>query len=586
MAAFATGSFRRQVPLLVALILLLAVSAFGAVAFRSVRSSAIEAADSRLDRVTQLFVTLFSTSFTALSDSARAVASEPSLGAALRGRAEPEVVRGALRRLGPLRGQVRQVELRDAEGAPVLVLDTTAGAVPMSVTPAVDQTSELGLTPLFTYRDTVSHEIRAPVLVDGGTVGWVVQVRALRADPDEVRQVAGLIGTEASLLVGNADGSLWTDLVGVTERPPPREGRSLYERDGRRRRAATAELAGTPFYVAVEFPDAEVLGPTTSLLFIFAGLAVAVVALGTLAGWLLSRRITTPIVELSGAADRIAAGDLNVAAGGEARDDEVGRLARSFNVMASRVREARDRLEQEVADRTGELHAAQEELVRKERLATLGQLSSSVGHELRNPLGVMTNAVYYLQHTLPDAKPKVREYLQILDTQIRLSEKIVADLLDFARVRSPETARVAVSDLVDDQLERVDVPDAVRVERDLPGDLPAVAVDPIQVGQVILNVLTNGVQAMTPRGGGVLGIRARADQGLVRLTVYDTGPGVPPEHREQVFEPLFTTKARGIGLGLSVSRSLIRANGGDLVLLDGAREGAAFEVLLPAEGTT
>lgn len=227
-----------------------------------------------------------------------------------------------------------------------------------------------------------------------------------------------------------------------------------------------------------------------------------------------------------------------------------------------------------------ELRAAQEELVRKERLALLGQLSGSVAHELRNPLGVMTNSVYFLTASLKAAPPKVHEHLDIIQTQISLAAKIINDLLDFTRRREPVRAAVEVASLVDEMLARLPAPDNIRIERRLPETLPPAHVDATQIGQILLNLLANAEQALREKGG-VITILADAPDSRVRIVVSDDGPGIAAENLELVFEPLFTTKARGIGLGLAVSRQLARANHGDLSVVSEPGKGATFTLDLP-----
>jgi signal transduction histidine kinase len=121
------------------------------------------------------------------------------------------------------------------------------------------------------------------------------------------------------------------------------------------------------------------------------------------------------------------------------------------------------------------------------------------------------------------------------------------------------------------------------VDVNIPADLPPAHVDAVQIGQVVLNLVTNAAQAME-EAGGVLTVRASARDGVVRLDVTDTGPGIAPEHLAHVFEPLFTTKARGIGLGLSVSRSLAAANGGTITVASEPGRGATFTLELPTRG--
>jgi signal transduction histidine kinase len=210
----------------------------------------------------------------------------------------------------------------------------------------------------------------------------------------------------------------------------------------------------------------------------------------------------------------------------------------------------------------------------------LGLLAGGVGHELRNPLGVMTNAVYYLDAVLKESPAEIKDYLGILRTQISLAEKIVGDLLDFARIKTPQVETVSIRQLVDDQIKRVGKLDGVSVKHDFPSDLPSVRVDRIQIGQVLLNLIMNALQAMN--GNANLTFRGRrAADGFVRLDVIDTGMGMSTEQMDKLFEPLFTTKARGIGLGLAVSRGLVQANGGVISAESTPGGGTTMSVSLP-----
>jgi signal transduction histidine kinase len=210
----------------------------------------------------------------------------------------------------------------------------------------------------------------------------------------------------------------------------------------------------------------------------------------------------------------------------------------------------------------------------------LGLLAGGVGHELRNPLGVMTNAVYFLGAVLKGAPAEVGEYLDILRTQISLAEKIVGDLLDYARIKPPQFEVVSVKQVVDDQLARAGTLEGVTVKHDFPSNLPSIRVDRVQVGQVVLNLITNALQAMN--GNAALTFRGRqSEDGFVRLDVIDTGSGITPEQMGRLFEPLFTTKARGIGLGLAVSRSLVHANGGTISAESIPGAGTTMSVSLP-----
>lgn len=239
-------------------------------------------------------------------------------------------------------------------------------------------------------------------------------------------------------------------------------------------------------------------------------------------------------------------------------------------------------LELKVEERTRELLDAQEELVRKEKLAILGQLSGSVGHELRNPLGVMSNAVYFLKMVNADADETTREYLDIIKHEIDNSLRIITDLLDFARTRSPRTKVVSAGELAAESLKKCVIAENINCQSDIPDNLPLLMVDPLQIEQVFQNLISNAVQAMP--NGGVLRVAARQFDGdFIEISVADSGEGIAPENMKKLFQPLFTTKAKGIGLGLVVCRNLVEANGGRVEVGSESGKGTTFSVILPVE---
>jgi PAS domain S-box-containing protein len=247
------------------------------------------------------------------------------------------------------------------------------------------------------------------------------------------------------------------------------------------------------------------------------------------------------------------------------------------------LEEHSQKLEEMVEERARELMDAQEMLVRKEKLAVLGQLAGAVGHELRNPLGVLSNAAFYLQSKLVDADEKTRRYLALIASEVRNSERIVSDLLDFSRAKPGKREEVTLAGLVGSVLDRYPPPEAVNVHVEIPPDLPLLLVDPRQMDQVLGNIVMNAYEAMS--GGGVLSVVAVRDGDEVRLTLADTGYGISKKNMEKLFEPLFTTKERGIGLGLMVSKNLVEAHGGTIAVESEEGRGTAFTIALPVEGS-
>ncbi len=250
--------------------------------------------------------------------------------------------------------------------------------------------------------------------------------------------------------------------------------------------------------------------------------------------------------------------------------------------MEAEIRKLNEELEEKVKERTRQLLDTQDELLRNEKLAVLGQVAGSVGHELRNPLGVMSNAIYFLQTVLAGADSGVKEYLDIIKNEIASSERIVSDLLDSVRIKPPQIQTVGISELIRLTLGKLTVPPTVQVKLDVPKTLPPLWVDAQQMQQVLRNLIVNGIEAMPD--GGILAIRASADTAArtASIVVQDNGIGMTPEQMGKLFQPLFTTKARGIGLGLVVVKNLTQANGGSVDVRSEPGKGTVFSITLPA----
>jgi len=234
----------------------------------------------------------------------------------------------------------------------------------------------------------------------------------------------------------------------------------------------------------------------------------------------------------------------------------------------------------ELQDKTRQLAEAQESLVARERLAAIGELAGSVGHELRNPLGVIRNAAYYLRKRLCEQDEDVREMVELMDTQVHVCDRTIAALLDFAR---PEQAVVEATDIhavVEEVLGAAAVPAGVSVELQLDPNVPSVRADRHQIAEVFANLLSNACQALRDRGSIRISTGVEADGETVAIEFADTGPGIAPEHLDRIFDPLFTTKAKGIGLGLVVCKRFVERQGGTLEVRSEPGQGAVFTVRL------
>lgn len=238
---------------------------------------------------------------------------------------------------------------------------------------------------------------------------------------------------------------------------------------------------------------------------------------------------------------------------------------------------------EELKEKNRQLLAAQDELVRKEKLALLGQVADTLGHELRNPLGVMNNAVYYLQAVLTEADETTREYLGIIKEEIADAERIISDLQDAVRNKPPRLDEIDVAEVVSQTLRKYDIPTSVTVKLNIPKTLSAIRADPVHMHQVFRNLINNAVEAMPE--GGTLDIRADYSEQALRISIKDSGTGMTAEQQARLFEPLFTTKACHIGLGLTVAKNLTLANGGRMEAESVPGRGSTFTIVLPLLGS-
>lgn len=315
-------------------------------------------------------------------------------------------------------------------------------------------------------------------------------------------------------------------------------------------------------------------------------------------GYLFSRQIaehlSRPVQRLAESAERVAAGerDIRLPVAGE---DEIGHLTAAFNRMTAALRQrdedlgdlTRD-LENQVAHRTAELEVkslqlikAQEELLRSEKLAAIGSLAAGVAHEINNPAAIMRGNVEILLMGIPPGAEGREEAEEILRQTERVS-LITGNLLTFAREQAIHPAPVSLVELIEEILAQVShqAPlTGVRIERRLPVDLPPVLGDGERLRQVFTNVVLNAVQAMD--GQGELILEGKSEAGCVEISVRDSGCGIPPELREKIFNPFFTTKKRGTGLGLSISYGIVKAHGGDISVESAEGQGSRFRIRLP-----
>ena len=232
-----------------------------------------------------------------------------------------------------------------------------------------------------------------------------------------------------------------------------------------------------------------------------------------------------------------------------------------------------------------EMHEAK---LRTERLAAIGQLAASISHDLRNPLGSIRNAWYYIRRKLEAAEvfpadPRFLRFSNLIESELGRCVNIIGDLLDFTRDPPLRRVQCQIEKLINEAISAA-VPSsaAIEVTRQFPADSPKPYLDETQFRQVLINLLQNAVDAVDPVRGAIT-VRLRREGDQLVIEIQDNGKGIDPEVKERIFEPLFTTKVKGTGLGLSIVANVVRRHGGTVSVDSAMGKGATFCIRMPIE---
>jgi two-component system, NtrC family, sensor kinase len=233
-----------------------------------------------------------------------------------------------------------------------------------------------------------------------------------------------------------------------------------------------------------------------------------------------------------------------------------------------------------------------EKLVQSQKLASIGELSAGIGHEINNPLAIISQETEWMQHLLkqigerdPKEAAELQDSLKEVLRQVDRCREITQNLLDFARKKEPVFQEVNVNKLIDDLsrlVEKETIQYHIEIRKDFQQDLPLVHTDAPSLRQVVLNLLTNATHAIQKDGKIRIATR-RSENGSVDIIVEDTGCGIPKDHLTKIFDPFFTTKAegKGTGLGLSICHGIVDKLGGRISVSSEVGKGATFVVTLP-----
>ena len=338
------------------------------------------------------------------------------------------------------------------------------------------------------------------------------------------------------------------------------------------------------------------------ILFLFLTSSLVGIMASAVAYIVLARNTITPIIDLATATEKVASGDLGVRVQTDSHT-EIGKLYNTFNVMTEKLQEHKKEqddfsfeLERLVEERTVELRSSEEslrktqaDLLRMEKIATLGHIATAVNHEIKTPLNVLYMNLQLLNKKIkkcdiPEIKQKdgMLGITSLIDNEVSRINEIIEEFVKYARFPAPDFKENDINQIIEDITEMIDQSAKnanVAVEVDHDETLESVMLDEKKIIQALLNLCMNGIHAMPD--GGVLRIGSKKEEDNVLLSVEDNGKGISPADLERIFEPFFTKKEKGMGLGLAIVQRIVEDHGGRISCRSEIGQKTVFEILIP-----
>src|SRR5690348_2803215 len=637
--SLANVSFKYRLPLLIGTLLALILVACNWASYRAVKSTAFEVGRERLQNLTQQLSSLLQQSANTISTKTATVANEPAIRAFVKSpsiESRAEVDKLLQQFLAPQDQNSLRVELWSTDR--LLLASPATGSTPLS-----DLTGEFKHCAAEPFRAVgnirrLDNEIGFPAVAavkgdDGKVAGYLVRWRKLSATPDTRQQMTKLLGTNATLYLGNQTNDIWTELASIVPQPPldvrSHDDIQTYDRNGNTPVIALARpIAGTPWLILIEFPDEVVLKPVSGYLKRMLMIGVFLFVMGIAAAFVLSRNITGPLYELTAGATAVSRGDHSRRVNIDQKD-ELGQLAAAFNAMVDKLRESQRELERKVQERTAQLESAnrqlellseshaekrsvaereradaiqalqntEKQLFQSQKLEAVGRLAGGISHDFNNLLTVILGYTDISKRNLKEGDPLLRNLEEIGKASERAAS-LTRQLLAFSRKQVMQPKVFDVNTVVNDlkKMLRRMIGEDVELRVSTQAELGNIKADPVQLEQVIMNLVVNARDAM-PRGGklSIETSNVYLDESYARehvtvepgeyvmLAISDTGCGMNEETQQHIFEPFFTTKesGKGTGLGLSMVYGIVKQSGGYIWVYSEPNRGTTFKIYLP-----
>lgn len=590
-------SIQQRLPLFICLLLLAVVVAFGTISYLSVRKAAIAVGSERATTLADKLSSIFKTSVDAIAKQANTVATDSSIKSFLikRDKADSLGAMQVIQKFLEKDTTNKLVQLMDAGQRIILTSGGKVASLKANIdslrSPSSGKPGYLSVGKMTVLNGLMYYPALAPVMQNDKIGGYVVSWKIFHATKQSIDQLAQLLGANGTLYFGNDDQQFWTDMIKPVSKPPVAldrlKGIAQYSRGHGPIIASMRKIPDSRWLILIELSGTSFNETASIFLRWVIIIGVILIIGGSAGGWLMSRNITRPLNQLSTAAVSIADGDYQTPVEID-RDDELGKLAVSFNVMAARVHAAQLELEQKIEDRTRELETAITDIEgQKESDRRKDEFISIASHELRAPLTALKAFLQLAALEMPQGL-KSYNFIGNASRQLNRMERLIADLLDVS-IMSSGKMRYNFEEFDFDKLLRTTMESIQQtapehqliLERITPARLKG---DRHRLEQVIVNLVNNAVK-YSPEAEKVI-IWSDIKDDKLRVTVKDFGIGISKKNMEGLFDRFYRVEGskyrfEGLGLGLFISCEIVKSHNGQIWVESEPGKGSEFSFELP-----
>lgn len=586
-----SNSIQWRLTLLICLLLLTVVLAYSWVSYSKIKQASIDASKTRLESLSTQLSNIFSQSAQAMVSATRTAAAQPAIKQFLRsgGRDSIPAVRKALQQL--LQDTTWTLALlTNTKGEVLLSSDSTRTApstadIVLNLSAPRPDTGMIGK--IYQVDTLMYYPVTATVFNNKEITGYMVRWRKMQTSPQAVLQFSQLLGEDVTLLIGNTDGSLWTDMQKPVNAMPAdlqqvNKELPVYTRsDGQQLLASIKPVNHTRWRVLTDRPYKKIVAPASAFLQMALSTGIVIIAIGALLAWMISRSITGPLQRLAIATTAVESGNYGTAVSVESRD-ELGQLARMFNAMTEKVQQSQKNLEEKVQHRTAQLEATNQELE---------AFSYSVSHDLRAPLRAVSGYAMMLKE---DYTEKLDEegnrVLHMIVSNARMMGLLIDDLITFSKIgrRESQYRPVDMKQLADTCIQELQPLKGNHNLTIKTGNIAPCYGDGNLLKQVWMNLISNAIKYSSKEKNPVIEIGSRMETDRVIYFVRDNGVGFDMKYSDKlfgVFERLHShDEFEGTGIGLALSKRIIHKQGGEIWADATKGFGATFYFSIPSSG--